>query len=146
MLNLLPNYYALFAMYNRTINRWMWPTSLKKLDQVRVDWETAPGTPFYFAPVSHRYVAIYKKPNAINYGLMHCFYFATAPVLSDTVQIPIPDDHIQALEGYCIEDLWAQNQEWNKAQTYFETYVKNIEMLRTYMRNRRNTGRNASLR
>lgn len=146
MINLLPNYLALFAMYNGTINRWMWPTSLKKLDQVRVDWETAPGTPWYFVPVSHRYVAIYKKPNSPAYGNMHCFYFATAPLLGDSTTIPIPDDHIQALESYSILDMWEQNQEWDKSQTYFNTYVQNIEMLRVYMRNRRNTGRGASLR
>ena len=94
MMNLLPNYYALFAMFNGTTRKWMWPTSIKKLDQVRVDWETAPGTPWYFVPVSHRYVAIYKKPNTPNYGLMHCFYFATAPLLCDSDQIQIGRAHV----------------------------------------------------
>lgn len=146
LLTLLPNYIGVIAIYNATINRWLIPTSIRKLDQVRIDWETCGGTPYYFVPVNHRYVALYYKPLAAGYGNMYIFYRASAPVLTDTLAIPIPDDHIQALESYCIEDLWEMQQEWGKAGEYFEIYDKNIEELRLYMRTLRNPARQMGLK
>lgn len=146
LLTLLPNYLGVVAIYNAVINRWLLVTSILKINQVRIDWETAAGTPYYFVPVSHRYIAIYKKPIVPDYGNMYIFYVASAPLLTDSTPIPIPDDHIQALESYNIQDLWEQNQEWTKASNYFDTYRKNIETLRVYMQNKRNPGRMISLR
>ena len=146
LLTLLPNYIGVVAIYNALINRWLIPTSVKHLDQVRIDWESAYGTPYYFVPINHRYVAIYKKPAGIGYGNMYIYYIASAPLLNDTTQIPIPDDHITALESYCIKDLWEQQQEFSKASEYTEVYAKNLETLRVYMKNRRNSDRQISLR
>lgn len=146
MLSLLPNYIGVIAIFNAVINRWLIPTSIRKLDQVRIDWETCGGTPYYFVPVNHRYVCIYYKPLQVNYGNMYVFYRASAPLLTDQLSIPIPDDHIQALESYCIEDLWEQNQEWGKAGEYFEIYGKNMDLLRVAMANQRNPARMPGLR
>lgn len=146
MLTLLPNYIGVVAIFNAVINRWLIPTSEKHLDQVRIDWESAYGTPYYFYPKNHRYVAIYKKPGTIGYGNMYVYYMASAPLLNDQTQIPIPDDHIVALESYCIKDLWEQQQEFGKASEYTDTYATNLESLRVYMRNRRNSDRQVSLR
>lgn len=146
MLTLLPDYIGLYAMFNHTINRFMFPTSVKQLDQVRIDWESAYGVPYYFVPINHRYIAIYKKPSIPNYGEMFVYYIAAAPVLTDSTEIQIPDDHIKALESYCIQDLWAQQQEFTKASEYFETYIKDLEDLRVWVKNRRNSDRQMSLR
>lgn len=146
MLTLLPNYIGVVAIFNAVINRWLIPTSEKHLDQVRIDWESAYGTPYYFYPKNHRYVAIYKKPANVGYGNMYVYYMASAPLLNDSTPIPIPDDHITALESYCIRDLWEQQQEFGKASDYTEVYGKNLETLRVYMRNRRNSDRQMSLR
>lgn len=153
LLTLLPNYIGVYAIFNTVIKRWLIPTSVKHLDQVRIDWESAYGTPYYFVPVSHRYIAIYKKPNigfnnqnTTNYGNMFVYYLASAPLLTDNIEIPIPDDHITALESYSIKDLWEQNQEFSKASQYLQTYINNIEALRVLMKNRRNSDRQASLR
>lgn len=146
MLTLLPNYVGVYAIFNNTIKRWLIPTSVKQLDQVRIDWESAYGTPYYFVPINHRYVAIYKKPSNIGYGNMFIYYMASAPLLNDGTVIPIPEDHITALESYNIRDLWEQQQEFGKASDYMDTYITNIETLRVYMRNRRNSDRQMSLR
>ena len=145
MLTLLPDYIGVIAIFNSTIRRWLLPTSIRKLDQDRIDWETALGVPYYFVPVTHRYVAIYKKPGTVNYGNMYVFYRASAPLLCDSDTIPIPDDHIQALENYSRTDLWEQNQEWGKAGQELGSYRNTLDLLKTWM-NRRNSERTMSLR
>lgn len=147
MISLIGDYVGLVAIFNDVIKRWLIPTSVKHLDQVRIDWETAYGTPYYFVPINFRYIAIYKKPSNINYGNMFVYYIASAPnPITDGTQIAIPDDHITALESYCIRDLWEQQQEWDKASEYAATYATNIEALRVLMKNRRNSDRQISLR
>lgn len=146
MLTLFPDYIGVYAMYNATINRWMWPQSLKKFNQARIDWDNAYGTPYYFSPVNHRYVAIYYKPAVPNYGNLLVFYRAQAPTLTDITQIPIPDENLLTLESYGKMDLWEQGQEFTKAQAEMQTYTAYAEKLRVLMRNKRNYDRTVSLR
>ncbi len=146
MLTLLPDYIGLVALWNNTIRRWMYPSSLKKFNQVRIDWDTAYGTPYYFSPINHRFVAIYMKPAAPDYGNMIAFYRAAAPVLSDNTPIPIPEEYITVLEDFSITDLWEQSQEWGKAGENFKKYVEGLEELRVLMRNQRNRDRQMSLK
>lgn len=146
LLTLLPDYIGVVAVWNNTIRRWMFPQSLKKFNQVRIDWDVAYGTPYYFSPINHRYMAIYMKPSVPNYGQMFVFYRAAAPVLVDATIVPIPDEHITCLENYSITDLWEQAQEWGKAQQSFKNYVEDLEQLRVLMRNQRNRDRMVSLR
>jgi hypothetical protein len=146
LLTALPNYIGVVAIFNNTIKRWLIPTSLRKLDQDRIDWETALGTPYYFIPVNHRYVAIYKKPGAAGYGNMFVFYRAAAPILADGTNIPIPDDHLTCLENYCVTDLFEQNQEFTKGGDRLEAYIKDLEQLRIYMHNKRMPDRLPSLK
>lgn len=145
MLALLPDYIGIVAMFNKVINRWMWPQSMKKFNQVRIDWDVSYGTPYYFCPVNHRFVAIYKKPSS-TYGSMVVFYRAAAPILGDSTVIPIPDEHAALLDDYCIVDTWEQQQEWEKAEGWSQVYVQDLEKLRVLMRNQRNRDRYASLR
>ena len=123
------------------------PTSLTKLDQDRIDWEIAAGTPYYFCPISHRYIAIYKKPITPNYGNMFVYYRAAAPTLNDATLIPIPEDHINALETYSECDLLETRiREFNKASLMFKAYQENFQRLRLYMRGKLNPDRMSSLR
>lgn len=147
MLALLPNYIGVVAIFNDTIKRWMLPGSLKKFWQSRIDWDTAGGVPYYFCPVSHRYVAIYMKPLSQSYGRMVVFYRAAAPSpLTDTTVLPIPDEHLNVLERYGTADMWEQAQEWGKATAAFQEYTAGLEKLRVLMRNKRNADRYMSLR
>lgn len=141
MLSLLPDYIGAIAIYNDVTHKWMYPTSRRKLEQQRVDWDSISGTPYCFCPISHRYLAIWMKPAVANYGRMLVFYRAAAPTLVEQTQIPIPENGTDALESYSITDLWEQSQEWNKAATEFKTYISNLEALRVLMRNGRNSDR-----
>lgn len=146
LLTMIPNYVGVIAIFNNVIKRFLIPTSITKLDQDRIDWECCAGTPYYFCPVNHRYVAIYKKPITDAYGDMFIYYRASAPLLNDATIIPIPEDHVYALEAYATCDLLEQNQEFTKASKMLKTYQSNLEELHLYMRNKRNPDRVKSLR
>lgn len=145
-LTLLPDYVGLVALFNNVIRRWMWPTSLRKLNQVRIDWDVAYGTPEYFCPINHRYIAIYKKPAIAHYGQMLVFYLASAPTLGDSTEIPIPDEYVTVLESYSKADLWEQAQEWGKAGVELKNYIESLEELRLLMKSKRNRDRLSNLR
>lgn len=146
LLSILPDYIGCVAVWNNTIRRWMYPQSLKKFNNVRIDWDTAYGTPYYFSPINHRYMAIYMKPGAAGYGDMFVFYRASAPPLTDQTLVPIPDEHAVCLEDYCETDLWEQAQEFEKAQLAFEKYKLTLERLRVLVHSQRNRDRMVSLR
>jgi hypothetical protein len=146
LLSLLPDYIGVVAIFNTVTKRWLTPSSLKKFILDRVDWDTAYGTPWFFCPISHRYIAIYQKPSAPNYGNFFIYYRAAAPQLDDTTQIPIPDEHITALESYCETDLFEQAQEFGKASGVLKTYMEDLKKLTVLMRNRRNPDRYVNLR
>jgi hypothetical protein len=146
MRSILPDYIGVYAIFNRTMNRWMFPTSLRKLDNVRIDWETTIGTPYYFVPVSHRYLAIWMKPGAPTYGNMFILYRSSAPTIFDNTQIPIPDDHIQSLENFCITEMFEMQQEFTKAGLMLPQYQKDLDLLTTYMREKQNPSRAQNLK
>ena len=138
MRTLIPDYLGVVAIFNEAIKRWMLPSSIRKFDEQRIDWETAAGVPYYFAPVSHRYVAIYKKPIVANYGRMFVFYRATAPDTAGTDDVfLLPGDHQFVLEDYSIADLEEQNQEWGKAAVRVQSYKERLDRLRIWVRNKR---------
>ena len=136
MISLIPDFLGVYAIFNLAIKRFMLPTSIRKLDQDRIDWETALGTPYYFCPVSHRYMAIYKKPGSSGYGTMYVYYKAIAPALSSNTDILIPQDSLQTLEDYVISDLWEQNQEWGKAAVHLNAYGENLQDLKNLINGR----------
>jgi len=138
MRTLIPDYLGVVAIFNETIKRWMLPSSIRKFDEQRIDWETAAGVPYYFAPVSHRYVAIFKKPIVANYGRMFVFYRATAPApTGNDDAFQLPGDHQFVLEDYSIADLEEQNQEWGKAAVRVQAYKERLDRLRVWVRNKR---------
>lgn len=147
LLTLLPDYIGVVAMWNNAIRRFMFPQSLKKFNQARIDWDNAYGTPYYFCPINHRYVAIYYKPSVATYGNMVLFYIAQAPSpLVDATPIPIPDDHMTVLDSFNITDLWEQAQEWGKAEEALKGYIDGLEKFRVLVKNKRNSDRYMSLR
>lgn len=140
------DYIGVVAIFNTVINRWMWPTSTRKLSDVRIDWETAAGTPWYFVPINHRFLAIYKKPIVNGYGNFFMFYRAAAPTLASSDTIAIPDDYALCLQDYSITDLWEQNQEWSKAVIHAQAYRKTLEDLRIWAQSKKMPDRLPSLK
>jgi hypothetical protein len=137
MLTLIPDFIGVVAIFNAVTKRWLAPTSINKFNQDRPDWECAGGTPFFFAPISHRYIAIYKKPLS-TYGDMYVFYRAAAPTLAGGDSILIPDDYIDAIEDYVKTDLWEQQQEWTKGTVHFDTYLEMANELFQWVHSKRN--------
>lgn len=138
MIAKITDFVAVFAIFNSVTKRWMSPVSMKKLDRHRVDWETAYGTPEYFSVVSHRYLAMYRKPIADDYGDMYVYYVAAAPTLtSDDDIIQIPDDLAAVLEDYSVTDLQEQQQEWAKANEYLKIYSGSLTELQNWAKGRR---------
>lgn len=141
MLSLLPDYLGVMAIFNSAIKRWMTPSNILRFDRDRIDWETALGVPYFFSVVNHRYMAIYKKPAVVGYGSMYVFYHASSPTLGPSDEVAIPFDYFNTLEDYILTDLWAQNQEWVKAMDHKESYVNNLQELKTYLKSQRNPDR-----
>lgn len=147
MIALFPDFLSVYVMFNSVTKRWMIPASVRKLDQVRPDWETAAGTPEYFVPINHRYMCLFRKPVVDSYGSMYLFYKAIAPALSSqTDTILIPDDFVSALSDYCITDLWEQQQEFTKGGMHLEAYVRNLKQLQNWVHNQRVPDRLSSLK
>ncbi len=142
----IPDFLGVVAIFNPVTRFYLCPLSLRKLDQERSDWECNYGTPEYFCPISHRAMAIYKKPAIEDYGDMYIFYRATAPILSGGTTILIPDDHIKVLENYSFLDLHDRRQEYAKASTVFTDYIKRLEQFRQSVVNQRITDRLSSLK
>lgn len=146
LLTLLPDYIGLISLFNVLTKRWMVPTSERKLDKLRPDWETCYGTPELFYPVNHRYMAIYRKPNTNGYGNFFIYYIASAPTLGASDLIQIPPDFNNALEDYCITDLQEQAQEFSKALVRFESYQENLSQLQRWAKSQRQPDRLPNLR
>jgi hypothetical protein len=135
-MTLIPDFYALTAIFNIVTKRWMNPNSLRRFDEDRPDWEVCAGTPDDFAVVNHRYTAIYKKPNTTGYGDMFVFYKATAPTLVGSSVLPMADVFTDSPQDYAIADLWEQQQEWTKAGAHFKDYVGSVQRLKEYVNQR----------
>lgn len=144
--SLIPDYLGVYAIFNQAVKRWLIPTSLRKLSETRVDWDTAYGTPWYFASINFRYVAIWRKPNSPNYGDMNIFYLKQAPILYDNTDIPILLDHFNDLEMYVETDLLEQNEEFSQATTLFKDYQSNLAEYKNVIGSKRNLGRIPNLR
>lgn len=130
---LLPNFLAIYAVYNRVTKRWMYPNSIRRFDNDRLDWETAPGTPYFFSPISYRYMAIYKKPVVDTYGDMWIFYIGTADILDNEVSLLPNTIRAELLDSAVFTDLYEQNQEWTKAQNFFTNYQEGLLELRNWI-------------
>lgn len=146
MITLLPDYLGAVALFNQVTKRWIIPSSLRKFDEDRYDWETAVGTPWYFTVLSHRYLAFYKKYVGEDPGSFLMFYKASAPTIEADDDFLIADQYIKAPEDYIITDLWEQNQEWTKAGVHLKDYQTTLLQLVTYVHSRRLPDRAPQLR
>ena len=141
LLTMLGDYIGVVAIFNTGIKRWMTPASVLRFDRDRIDWETALGVPYFFSVISHRYMAIYKKPAVAGYGSMYIFYRAASPTLGPNDLFAIPDEYIETAQDYVLSDLWAQNQEWVKAQNKMTEYIDHLNQLKVWIKSQRDPDR-----
>jgi hypothetical protein len=126
---LIPDFFAVTAIFNPTIKRWMVPVSLRQLEEIRNDWELAIGNPYLFWPINFRYVAIYPKLTTST-GSLYAYYRAQADVLTGTSTPQIPDSLQSILEEYTTGDLLEQSEEFTKAGISLTNYFKDIQELK----------------
>jgi len=131
--SLIPDYLGVTAIFNPTTKRWLSPTNLRLLEEIRDDWELAIGNPFVFWPVNFRFVAIYPKLT-ISSGTLYVFYRATADTLDGTTTPQIPEENQSVLENYVQCDLQEQAEEFTKAKLEFATYISGIKELKQAQR------------
>ena len=73
-------------------------------------------------------VVIPQPPILPNLGTFNLHYWAQAPVLSsDSDHFLIASDVDTALTRYCTADLLEQAQEYNKAQSFWQPYLNDVE-------------------
>jgi len=133
---LIPDFIGVVAIFNSVTKRWMIPESVRKLDNIREDWECSIGTPEYFSLINHRYVVIYRKPGIVSYGNMYVLYKASCPTLADSTTIPIPLEYSALIEEYVQTDLWEQQQEFTKASKCFKDYISDLAKLHNLVHNK----------
>lgn len=134
----IPDYYAIVAMWNSNGKRFLVPTSKRELESLRWDWTRANGNPLAFYPINHRYIGLFPKPYATTSDqYFHIFYRATASVLSGEDVPEFPQDYDHVLESYITADLHEQQNEYTKAQMYFEESQEHLSQLITYIENQR---------
>lgn len=148
------DYLGTIAIMNNVTNLWLRDDlSLKDFDRIRRDWETWIGTVLWWAPSDPDNIAICPKMFAseilygaydagsfdtgsydvnnsalINLGSFTLYYWALAPALiSDTDTFLIANDKSTALTRYATADLLEQAQEYNKASTFWQPYLEDID-------------------
>jgi hypothetical protein len=150
----IPDYLGTIAIFNNVTNLWLRDDlSLKDFDRIRRDWEEWIGTPQFWAPSDPKRIAIAAKYfsgniiyGAFDYksfnnnvffidnsasaplGTFILYYWALAPTLqSDSDTFLIAADKISSITQYSTADLLEQAQEFNKAGTFWQPYMENIE-------------------
>lgn len=148
------DYMGTIAIFNNVTNLWLRDDlSLKDFDRIRRDWETWIGSVLFWAPSDPTYIAICPKmfasniqygafdsgsfdsgsffiDNSItsNLGSFILYYWALAPTLvSDSDTFLVASDKTTAITRYATADLLEQCQEFNKAQSFWDPYLKDIE-------------------
>ena len=148
------DYMGTIAIFNNVSNLWLRDDlSLKDFDRIRRDWETWIGTVMFWAPSDPKYIAICPKMlgsnliygafdfNSFNnnaffinnsaissLGSFILYYWAIAPTLqSDGDTFLIASDKTTAITRYATADLLEQCQEFNKAATFWQPYLIDVD-------------------
>lgn len=122
---LITDYLRVYGIFNNQTNRWLEPTTLMRLWQIRDDWELTNGDPYYFWPISYQHVALFPVP-ATSVGSMTVMFKAKAATLTANTTPEIPESNIDALENFATADLLTQCEEFIKALKWAGLYNKNV--------------------
>lgn len=148
------DYLGTIAIFNNMSNLWLRDDlSLKDFDRIRRDWETWVGTVMFWAPSDPDNIAICPKMYAsniqygafdigsfdqntfyvnnsaqVNLGSFVLYYWALAPeLISDNDTFLIASDKTTAITRYSTADLLEQCQEYNKAGSFWQPYLEDID-------------------
>ena len=127
---LVPDFYRVIRVWHPGINQFMYIGSDRDENSMRNDWELTQATP--------RDVII-SGPNMLGFvgrnsnatGFFTLFYKAKGKnPLNDNDVFQINTNYLMLIENYCTADLLEQNQEFVKAQKYWEHYEPKLQEYR----------------
>jgi len=109
---------AISGIFNYATNRWLIPTSIAQLHQMRWDFELMVGEPTYFDPQNFRYTCIVPHNSVISNIGFQVFYKTTANTLDDNTTPNIPPQTVQTLSEYATKDQFESIREFTKASEW----------------------------
>jgi len=133
--SLISDFLRVYGIYNNDTQRWMEPTTLLRLWQMRDDWELCNGQPYMFWPISYQHVALFPVP-ATSAGSMTVMYKAKAPTVTANMTPVIPEASVEALEFFSTGDMLTQCEEFIKALKWHGLYEEQVEDIVRLVRDR----------
>jgi len=116
------------AIYDNSSRRWLEDNvNISQLDRMRADWEVWEGSPRYWLPVSHEYIAVVPRRSSVSSDTFDFYYAAFAETVVDTNVPNIISDMQYLIEEYATADLLEAAEELSKAVTYWRNYYNGIE-------------------
>lgn len=131
--SLISDYFAVLRIFNLNTNRWLIPSSVTEMDQIRRDWELMEGEPTWFFPNGPKHIAIIPHHSTPT-GQMIVYYRSKAPILVLGTTIQVPLTHEQVLEDYVKMDLLEQAKEFGKAGLEFNQYLRKLKHLSNFVK------------
>lgn len=129
------------ACHNDQTNRWMRPTTARRMDQEYMKWETATGEPDQYMIHGIQWL-VFDRAVTVTAGTVTVYYTAMPTDLSangDTPAFP-QEFHFGLIDG-AMYDLMCQDRENNKARFYYDRYRVREEGLKRYVNQRESLDR-----
>lgn len=127
---LVPDYYRPLRIFNTSENFQLRFGTDREQDSWNTIWEISSRTARDAVILGPRYIGFNGRAAEAT-GKFHLNYKAQAPVLSGNSVILINAAYLLLLENYATADLLEQNQEYIKAQIYWNQYDEMIEIYRS---------------
>ena len=123
------DYYRVIKILNNEQNRWLSGSSDREQLNYSGDWETVNSTAYEFTILGHDRIGLNGRSSNAT-GTFKLLYKAQAPTLQGDTVLLINSSYILLPELYATADLLEQNQEFTKAQIYWNQYDPMLEKYR----------------
>lgn len=146
-----PSALRIRSIWNPDIQRWLFPTTVKELDEsVGRGWEKSPGpgTAAWWFMRGLWYLGIYPAADSDSTSVKVYFTACMPHVSIDGglshglgAEPPIPHDFGRMVENYMLYALWSEQREAQKALAYWGMYKKQEQDFREFGQQRMNRPR-----
>jgi hypothetical protein len=131
----IPDYFATLGIFNTRTARWVEPTDVKSLNNMRWDWERWTGEPTNcWFPVDFNRICILPYQTT-GVGSFILWYLGSAPTLTDSSALELPDTYHSTLEDYGSADLLDLDREYGKAALYYESFYSDLPKISKIVNN-----------
>jgi hypothetical protein len=134
---------SVMAIYNTNTKKWMDFKGIQFYQEWNYEWQKQSGEPRWFTILDVRWSAIVPRLNTATGG-MDIVYKKRAPTLLAATELTTVED--QTLEWYCLADLLAQAEEYQKSLIYYQDYISSIRRSMRFVRDREHPDRIPMLR